>query len=102
MSMVRVPNFSISLDGFGTGEGQTRDAPFGHAGERLHEWMASTRLWHPGGSGGVDDAFAQQHDAGFGAEIMGAGNSATPGGTRTRTGRAHGAPIRRSTPRSSS
>jgi hypothetical protein len=26
MSLVRVHNFSISLDGFGTGEGQTRDA----------------------------------------------------------------------------
>ena len=36
MSLVRVHNFSISLDGFGTGEGQSHDAPFGHAGERLH------------------------------------------------------------------
>src|SRR3712207_7321097 len=43
MSLVRVANFSISLDGFGTGEGQSRDAPFGHAGERLHEWMFDTR-----------------------------------------------------------
>lgn len=25
-SLVRVHNFSISLDGFGTGEGQSRDA----------------------------------------------------------------------------
>ena len=31
MSQVRVHNFSISLDGFGTGEGLTFDAPFGHA-----------------------------------------------------------------------
>ncbi len=38
MSRVRVHNFSISLDGFGTGEGQSLDAPFGHAGERLHAW----------------------------------------------------------------
>ena len=35
MSLVRVHNFAISLDGFGTGAGQTKDAPFGHAGERL-------------------------------------------------------------------
>ena len=40
MSLTRVQHFSISLDGFGTGEGQSLDAPFGHAGERLHEWMA--------------------------------------------------------------
>ena len=32
MSQVRVHNFSGSLDGFGTGEGQSLDAPFGHAG----------------------------------------------------------------------
>jgi hypothetical protein len=32
MSLVRVHNFSISLDGFGTGEGQSHDAHFGHAG----------------------------------------------------------------------
>jgi hypothetical protein len=32
MSLVRVRNFSISLDGFGIGEVQQLDAPFGHAG----------------------------------------------------------------------
>ena len=42
MSIVRVHNFAISLDGFGTGAGQTKEAPFGHAGERLHEWMFNT------------------------------------------------------------
>lgn len=30
MSRVRVHNFSVSLDGFGTGEGQSLEAPFGH------------------------------------------------------------------------
>ena len=65
MSLTRVQNFAISLDGFGTGEGQTREAPFGHAGERLHQWMLATRCWGemvgpPGGTGGVDDVFAQQ------------------------------------------
>jgi dihydrofolate reductase len=80
MSLARVQNFSISLDGFGTGEGQTRDAPFGHADERLHEWLFATRWWEPGGgSGGVDDAFARQHDVGIGAEIMGAGKYGFPG-----------------------
>jgi hypothetical protein len=45
VSLVRVHSFSISLDGFGAGEPQSRDAPFGHAGERLHEWMITTRWW---------------------------------------------------------
>jgi dihydrofolate reductase len=81
MSFARIQNFSISLDGFGTGEGQSHDAPFGHAGERLHEWLFATRWWRgldkPGG--GVDDLFAQQHDLRIGAEIMGAGKFGFPG-----------------------
>jgi dihydrofolate reductase len=80
MSLVRVHNFSISLDGFGTGEGLSLEAPFGHAGERLHEWMFATRMWQKtGGSRGVDDAFAQEHGAAIGAEIMGAGKYGYPG-----------------------
>jgi dihydrofolate reductase len=79
MSLARVHNFSISLDGFGTGEGLGHDAPFGHAGQRLHEWMIATRWWQSGGNGGVDDAFAQQHGPGIGAEIMGAGKFGPPG-----------------------
>ena len=84
MSLVRVHNFAISLDGFGTGEPQTRDEPFGHAGERLHEWMFATRFGAPivgaaGGSAGADDALAQQHTPGIGAEIMGANKFGPPG-----------------------
>ncbi len=84
MSLARVQFFSISLDGFGTGEPQSREAPFGHAGERLHEWMFATRWWRerlgePGGSGGIDDAVVRLHDPGIGAEIMGAGKFGPPG-----------------------
>ena len=79
MSLVRVHNFAISLDGFGTGEGQSQDAHFGHAGDRLHQWMFATRWWDAGGSGGVDDVFVQRHDPGIGAEIMGAGKFGHPG-----------------------
>jgi len=76
MSSVRVHNFSVSLDGFGTGEGQGLEAPFGHAGTRLHEWFFPTRSFRdmqgePGGSTGVDDAFASNWGPGIGAEIMG-------------------------------
>jgi dihydrofolate reductase len=76
VSQVRVTNFSISLDGFGTGEGWTHESPFGHAGHRLHEWMFATRhgsayIGRADGSVGVDHVLATQHDVGFGAEIMG-------------------------------
>ena len=80
----RVQFFSVSLDGFGTGEGLSREAPFGHAGDRLHEWMFATRWWHelqgePGGSTGVDDDVLRQFASGIGAEIMGAGKYGYPG-----------------------
>ncbi|MEW2095376.1 dihydrofolate reductase family protein [[Kitasatospora] papulosa] len=76
MPRVRVHNFSVSVDGFATGEGQSPDAPFGHAGTRLHEWFFPTRtfqrmLGKPGGSTGADDAIASTWEAGVGAEIMG-------------------------------
>ena len=84
MSELRVHNFTISLDGFGTGVGQAPDAPFGHAGERLHQWMFATRFWADmtgaeGGGTGADHAFAAMHEPGIGAEIMGAGKFGPPG-----------------------
>src|SRR4051794_8525223 len=79
MSRTRIHNLSISLDGFATGEPQSADAPFGHAGERLHEWMFATRFWDAGGTAGVDDAFAARHSDGIGAEIMGAHKFGPPG-----------------------
>lgn len=79
MPLVRVHNFSISLDGFGAGEPQSLESPFGHAGERLHEWMFGTRFWAEGGSTGMDDSFAARHSIGIGAEIMGANKFGPPG-----------------------
>ncbi len=79
MSQVRVHNLSISLDGFGTGEDLSFEAPFGHAGQRLHGWMFATGFGRAmfGGSGGgegLDNAFARRHqDDDIGAEIMGRG-----------------------------
>jgi dihydrofolate reductase len=78
MSRVRVHNFSVSLDGYATGEGQTLEAPFGHAGHRLHEWFFPTHVFRAmqgesGGSSGVDDAMAANWGRGVGAEIMGRG-----------------------------
>jgi dihydrofolate reductase len=76
MSLVRVHNFSISLDGYGAGEGQSLETPFGHAGMRLMDWALKTRTFHqmqesPGGTVGVDDALASRWATGIGAEIMG-------------------------------
>ncbi|WP_067496182.1 dihydrofolate reductase family protein [Actinoplanes sp. TFC3] len=77
MSLVRVHNFAVSLDGFGTGAGQSLEAPFGHAQHRLMQWFFGTRTFQSmhgegdGGSTGVDDAFARQWGPGIGVEIMG-------------------------------
>jgi dihydrofolate reductase len=79
MSRVRVHNFSVSLDGLGTGDAQSLEEPFGHAGHRLHEWFFPTRTFRAfhgtqgdsGGSTGVDDAFASNWATGIGVEIMG-------------------------------
>ncbi|MFC7487569.1 dihydrofolate reductase family protein [Knoellia sp. CPCC 206453] len=74
MSIVRVAAFTISVDGFASGEGQSLDTPFGHAGERLHAWMFPPET---GGQTkakyGVDGALAavSYDDGSVGAEIMG-------------------------------
>lgn len=84
MSRVRIQHFAVSIDGYGTGEGLSREEPFGHAGERLGEWMFETRwgltmMGKPGGTEGIDDALIRQFDVGVGAEIMGAGKFGYPG-----------------------
>lgn len=78
MSLVRVHNFSISLDGFGVGEDQRLEAPFGHAGARLLEWAIPTRTFtdmglhgKQEGAAGVDEVFASRWNTDVGAEIMG-------------------------------
>jgi uncharacterized protein YndB with AHSA1/START domain/dihydrofolate reductase len=78
MSLVRVHNFSVSLDGFGVGDEQRLEAPFGHAGHRLLRWAFPTRTFaqmglhgEEEGSTGVDEAFASRWATGIGAEIMG-------------------------------
>ena len=76
MSKVRVHNFTVSLDGFAAGEGQSLENPFGHAQGRLMEWFMGTRTFQSmqgqdGGSNGVDEAFARNWGPGIGAEIMG-------------------------------
>ena len=111
MSLVRVHNFSVSLDGFGAGEGQRLDAPFGHAGQALMEWAFETRTFRDmgihgetAGSLGVDDSFASNWAPGIGAEMMGRlpharRRSHPPRPAHTRDGRRHDLPLRRRRPR---
>lgn len=73
---VRVNGFSISLDGFGAGAGQSGAEPLGIGGERLHEWTIGTRSFRrahgrDGGTEGVDDRIGQEGVDGVGASIMG-------------------------------
>lgn len=75
--LLRVQNFTVSADGFGAGEGQSLERPFGHADPReLMAWAFTTASWHvspdDGGSRGIDDHFIRDFDHGIGAEIMGA------------------------------
>lgn len=76
MSRVRIHCFSVSLDGFGTGEGQTLEAPFGHAGQRLHQWMFKTAhgagmFGNSDGELGVVNDMVERSFQGIGATIMG-------------------------------
>jgi len=77
MSKLRVNAFSISLDGFGAGPDQTRDAPLGVGGPTLHQWFYPTRtfqrnvLGKPDGQTGPDDDFAVRGFENLGAWIMG-------------------------------
>lgn len=70
MAKLRVHAFSVSLDGFGTGEDLTDDEPFGHAGMRLHEWMFAALDGAPTATPVDAELVARAWD-GIGAEIMG-------------------------------
>ena len=76
MSKVRVNAFSISVDGFGAGPGQSRENPLGEGGEGLHDWFVPTRGFQrvygrEGGTTGIDDEMGQGSMDKLGAWIMG-------------------------------
>jgi dihydrofolate reductase len=75
--LLKVQNFAVSSDGFGAGEGQSLERPFGHANPMdLMSWAGATASWpnrtDPGGSRGLDDYFTRDFSHNIGAEIMGA------------------------------
>ncbi|TYP82890.1 dihydrofolate reductase family protein [Blastococcus xanthinilyticus] len=74
--LLRVQNFGVSSDGFGAGEHQSLERPFGHADPMaLLGWAVATASWpnrtKPGGSRGIDDLFTRDYARNIGAEIMG-------------------------------
>ena len=76
--LLRVQNFMLSTDGYGTGEGQSIERPFGHADPvRLASWAGATASWpnrtDAGGTRGLDDYFTRDFTNNIGAEIMGRG-----------------------------
>ncbi len=74
--LLRVQNFCVSIDGFGAGEGQSLERPFGHADPAaMFAWAGATASWpnrtEPGGSRGLDDYLVRDFHHDIGAEIMG-------------------------------
>ena len=73
---VRVHLFSVSRDGYGSGEGQSLDHPFGHIDPGVfHDWAFSTAFLagdpEKPGSRGLDDYIVRDYSRNIGAEIMG-------------------------------
>jgi dihydrofolate reductase len=78
MSLVRVANLSISVDGFGAGPDQSLQDPMGRGGMALHQWVFPTRSFarmhgdpNADGSTGVDNGLAERSFHNVGAWILG-------------------------------
>jgi dihydrofolate reductase len=74
--VVRVQNFLLSADGYGAGEGQSLEQPFGHADPvQLGGWAFATAHWpnrtDGAGTYGIDDYVTRDYARNIGAEIMG-------------------------------
>ena len=77
MGRLRVNAFSVSLDGYAAGPGQSLEQPMGEGGMALHEWAFGTRTFRrmfgmgEDGGTGVDDGFAQRSFHNLGAWVLG-------------------------------
>ncbi len=72
--LLKVQCFGVSADGFGAGEGQSLEQPFGHVGPGdLLGWAMATsaRSSSDSATRGLDDYFMRDMAHGIGAEIMG-------------------------------
>lgn len=73
---VRVHCMTVTRDGFGAGEDQSLERPFGYADPgAMFAWVGATANWvnrtEPGGTRGLDDYIARDFTRNIGAEIMG-------------------------------
>ncbi len=77
MASIRVESFSLSLDGYGAGPGQSLENPLGRGAMALHEWAFATRTFRKrilgadDGESGADDDVAARGFDGIGAWILG-------------------------------
>jgi dihydrofolate reductase len=76
MSKVRVANFAVSIDGYSSAPGQTREEPFGPGGLRVMDWFFPTESFQKmqkkeGGETGIDNDFSVRSMTGMGAWILG-------------------------------
>ncbi len=74
--LLRVQNFMVTSDGYGAGEDQSLERPFGHLNPgELASWAGATAHWpnrtDEGGTRGLDDYFTRDFHNNIGAEIMG-------------------------------
>ncbi|MDI3418108.1 dihydrofolate reductase family protein [Streptomyces luteolus] len=74
--LLKVQNFTVSSDGYGAGENQSLEQPFGHADPgTMLSWAGATASWpnrtDNGGTRGLDDYFTRDFAHNIGAEIMG-------------------------------
>jgi len=74
MSKTRIHNFTVSLDGYASGVGQSLEHAFGDAQDTFMHWFERQRVWRGtqrGATLGPDEAIAAAWGPGIGAEIMG-------------------------------
>lgn len=76
MGIVRVHNYSVSIEGFGAGVAQDLEHPLGVGAEQLHTWVFETRFGREmigaaGGSEGVDNDYMEAGVRNIGATVIG-------------------------------
>jgi dihydrofolate reductase len=84
MSMLRVHNFVVTLDGYSTGEDRSTQAAFGTAQTEFSPWFGKAHVWRsdyqPGGEvfvPSLNESIAAASGSGVGADIIG-GNMYRP------------------------
>jgi len=92
MPRVRVDGFTMSVDGYAAGPGQSLQAPLGRGGERMHKWLVETRTFRrmvtgqEGGNTGPEDEIARGAMDNLGAWVMGRNMFAPSRGPWTEDG----------------